>query len=386
MIQAIGRRIGSADDEGATVVFAAVIMVGMLAMAAFAIDFGSVWEERRQLQNGADAAALAIAEDCARGLCGGGYDEYAIAEIYVDGNARDAAAWAYQVDLDLSAREVTVYNATEDPNGDHEHDLMFARAVGFDDFTIGADATVVWGFPLQIATFPIIISECEWEKTDPGWPGGDASTNESDPPDYNNPGIEIQFHDGNATEDCAAQAGQDQDGDGRLPGGFGWLQSVNCEAEVYGASQSDPNNIDYGWAPGDTGSSPSSGCADSNGSTIEGLLLGYDQYGGLIGKTIFIPYFDDLWTGPANGTGPCGSNGKCYHISGYGAFHVTGYRFSGGPKYTRWVNPPLSGAPCSGPGQNDVRCLAGYFVNTVYTGDGDLGGEDRGVVVIRFSG
>ncbi|NNL47747.1 MAG: hypothetical protein HKO76_05230, partial [Acidimicrobiia bacterium] len=81
----------------------------------------------------------------------------------------------------------------------------------------------------------------------------------------------------------------------------------------------------------------------------------------------------------------CGSNGKCYKIGGYGAFHVTGYRFSGGPKYSRYVNP-LTGLPCSGPGQNDIRCLAGYFVNAVYSGGGDLGGEDRGVTVIRFSG
>ena len=87
------------DDAGATIVFVAVILVALLALTAFAVDFGRMWEERRQLQNGADAAALAIAEDCARGLCDGSYDEYATAEIYVDANARDGAALAWQVDL-----------------------------------------------------------------------------------------------------------------------------------------------------------------------------------------------------------------------------------------------------------------------------------------------
>ena len=67
------------SDTGATIVFVAVILVALLAMSAFAIDFGRMWEERRQLQNGADAAAVAIAEDCVRGLCDGSYDEYAVA-------------------------------------------------------------------------------------------------------------------------------------------------------------------------------------------------------------------------------------------------------------------------------------------------------------------
>ena len=104
-------------DEGATLVFVAVILVALLALTAFAVDFGRMYEERRQLQNGADAAALAIAEDCARGLCDGAYDEYAVAETYVDVNARDGSANAWQVDLDLDAQTVTVHNRTEDPGG-----------------------------------------------------------------------------------------------------------------------------------------------------------------------------------------------------------------------------------------------------------------------------
>lgn len=377
------RRIKVTEDDGVTLVFIAVTILGLLAMAAFAIDFGSIWEERRQLQNGADAAALAIAEDCGRGACPA--DVYATAEIYVDGNARDGAAWAYNVDMSVP-NQVTVYNATENPGGDHLHDLLFAGAVGFGDFTVGADATVVWGYPLQIETLPIIISECEWNKFEAGWPAG-GGTLYPDPPNYNTADMaEIQFHDGNATEDCAAVAGQDVDGDNRLEGGFGWLKSPGCVPQVYGATNVDPNNPEYGWVAGDPGSSPASGCTDPGGDVIENLLLDKDVYGNLIPKTIFIPYFDDIWTGPANGSGYCGSNGKCYHIAGYGAFHVTGYRFSGGPQYSRYANPPLSGLPCSGPGQNDIRCMTGYFVNTVYTGGAVLGGEDRGVVVIKFTG
>ena len=136
------------QDEGATLVFVAVVLVALLALTAFAVDFGRMWEERRQLQNGADAAALAIAEDCARGLCASGYDEYAVAEIYADENARDGFANAWLVDLDLTEQTVTVHNRTEDPGGDNKFDMLFAGIVGFDGFTVGARATVAWGLSL----------------------------------------------------------------------------------------------------------------------------------------------------------------------------------------------------------------------------------------------
>ena len=40
-------------------------MVALLGFAALAIDLSSLYQERRVLQNGADAAALAVAKDCA---------------------------------------------------------------------------------------------------------------------------------------------------------------------------------------------------------------------------------------------------------------------------------------------------------------------------------
>ena len=37
----------------------------LVGMAALVVDVGAVVEEKRQLQNGADAAALAVAQSCA---------------------------------------------------------------------------------------------------------------------------------------------------------------------------------------------------------------------------------------------------------------------------------------------------------------------------------
>jgi len=393
-------------DDGATLVFVAVILVALLALTAFAVDFGRMWEERRQLQNGADAAALAIAEDCARGLCDGSYDEYGIAEIYVDANARDGRAWAYDVDLDMVAHTVTVRNATEDPGGDNKFDMLFAGIVGFDGFTVGAEATVAWGNPLQVATVPIIISECEWIR--PGHDGtewlaqggaGEGSDLHGEPSQganadptyaelYTRQYTTQLFHTSSnpavAQPDCAAPAGQDVDEDGaRLNGGFGYLAAEgDCEADVYGVVDN-PADPDYGWVGSDTGNDG----PDCSEQELEDLLL--DSFNAR-GRTVFIPYFDQIWDKKEDGgSSPCENTKKCYHIAGYGGFHVVGYKLSGGGnKYTEWVYP-LTKGPKSGPDPwcgNPRICLVGYFTNAVYQGPAVLGGEDRGITVIKFTG
>jgi len=55
------------DDRGAAGILIAVMMVFLLGMAGLVVDVGAMYQERRALSNGADAAALAIAEDCALG-------------------------------------------------------------------------------------------------------------------------------------------------------------------------------------------------------------------------------------------------------------------------------------------------------------------------------
>ena len=53
-----------ADDRGAVTVIVAFMMVVVLGMAALVVDVGSVEVRRAQLQDAADAAATAIAQDC----------------------------------------------------------------------------------------------------------------------------------------------------------------------------------------------------------------------------------------------------------------------------------------------------------------------------------
>ena len=53
-------------DRGATLIFFAVILVGLLAISGLAIDGGRLFAERRQQQNAADSAALAATRELDR--------------------------------------------------------------------------------------------------------------------------------------------------------------------------------------------------------------------------------------------------------------------------------------------------------------------------------
>ena len=353
------------SESGATMVFIVVVLMGLLAMTAFVIDFGRIWQERRELQVGATAGALAIAEDCARGLCDAGYDEFNTGELYADANATDGAASIHDLDLDLTNQTVHVVTATEDTAGGDTLDMLFARIVGFGGITVGAEATVAWGAPFQLATIPLIISDCEWKhpNTDedevsedwPGWPAGGTDL-EDMPVPPTTPYATILFHDGKTTEDCNAVAGQDTDLDGKLSGGFGWLDTNgSCESIVY-----------EDWVDADPGASPSTGCGPDE---LKGILLGDDP--------VLIPYFVD--------TAGLGAGGG-YEVVDYGALYVLGYNFGGQYKEIRDpmpTDPPMTTPPCSG----DERCIAGWFVKWVqHGGDIDPNGDGRGVTVINLTG
>lgn len=325
------------NDEGASLVLVAISMVVLLAFVGLVIDVGRIYDERRQLSRGAEAAALAIAADCATFAkpCD---DPTALAtgEEYADANAGDGAAAIHTIDLDLAEKRVFVRTKTiVADTGADELEMYLAWIVGFDRMTVYGQAEAIWDYPTGGAALPLIISVCEYNR----WVDPDDGPDESLM-------VTIYFHDGNTTEDCNAQAGQDTDGDGVLSGGFGWVSTDgDCAADVYEGN----------WVAEDPGSSASTGC-----SADELYALIYD-------KTVILPYFDD--------TDGLGANGM-YHIAGLGAFHVTGYNFGG-----QYKAPSSTLAPCSG----DERCLAGYFT-TDQIDQGQIGGQNFGVVLVKLVG
>ncbi len=313
-------------QDGAVGVFTAVVVVVLFGFLGLAVDVGAMYDERRQLSNGADAAALAIAEDCALGVisCDRATAK-AIAAAMASANARDGAAAIDDVVLDAVGRSVRVITSTLDTDGGRVFEPFFAEVIGFDGSTIRAAATAVWGFPSSMRNvLPLIISECEFPLGTP----------------VPTPARILYFHDGNNTEPCNAQAGQDTDGDGFLSGGFGWLGTVSgCELDLATGN----------WVQADPGASPTTGCNTSDLS-------------GLFGTPVPLPIFDDIV-----GVG----SGGDYHIAGFALFVITGYNFGGQFRFN---------APCRG----DERCVSGYFTSGVVH-DGEVGGDNRGIVIVKLT-
>jgi Flp pilus assembly protein TadG len=335
----LSNKLGFRDERGAVLAFFAVTLVMLLGFTAFTIDFGRIYSERRELQNGADAAALAIATDCAFGDCGSSIEQYNTAEQYADANASDDRAWVDDVTVDLGAQTVRVHASTEESDGDNNFDMMFAQVIGFDDFTVGAEATVAWGAPDGLATLPITFSLCEWNNFAPElfFPWEEWSPTPTE-------GMVTLFFHGDAEICHDSPSGAD------LPGGFGWLDtpSGTCETEVF----------NDGWVADDPGASPSTGCS---ANIMENL----------VGTVVLIPYFNEF-----DGTGA----GAEYHIAGFGAFYLTGYNFAGQYKERSLVT---GNQVCTG----EDRCLEGFLIKDyVVSGTPGGGGTDFGVVVVGFVG
>lgn len=324
-------------DGGAVAVLVALLMVVLVGMAAFVIDTGALYQERRELQNGADAGALAIAEDCASGAL-----ECVLsvatgtANSYADRNADDLAADASIVRLEggmasglVEVRTTTVEAAT----GADSVAFRFAQVLGFSGETVSANATAQWGAVGGAASLPLTIGSCEFAQATLD------GTVYAEEPFTDDTLRVINFHD---PKDAESTCPADGEAGANEPGGFGWLDGEGCSTET---------DAD-GWAGGGTGSSElQDGCKE--------LLAS------LLGTTVLIPVFDQT-------NGLNGSNTK-YHIAGYAGFHLTGYKFPGATS-----TPPPGCAP-------SVDCIAGHFT-TFITDATEIGGPYMGASAIRLIG
>jgi Flp pilus assembly protein TadG len=346
-------------ERGATAVMVAILIVCLFGFAALVIDVGALYQERRSLQNGADAAVLAVAEECASAAaCPPSVT--GTASTFVDDNADDgdsdivevcgaapglAACTEPPADIEgfdpaappPGASWVRVTASTRNAaTGSDQVEFRLAPALDLAHVgrTLRATADAAWGPVGGAITLPLTFSRCEWDLYT------DAGTDFASGPPFTGPIEVIRFHSGNNAQralDCAAQAGQDTDGDARLPGGFGWLENTSCEVEIDAG----------GWYEEKPGVAPPNSCDPSQ----------------LLNRTVLMPIFDDV-----NGLG--GSNGE-YHLYGFGAFHVTGFRLGG----SAWNH----NAPCSPP----TNCIGGYFV-AFATSATSFGGPNLGAVAVKI--
>lgn len=327
------------NDHGSTAVLVAVFMVILLACTALVIDVGRIYAERAQLQNGADAASLAIAESCARGsLCNQSVAD-ATAAQYANHNANDGISSL--VSAPLGQGQVTVNLRSQDPGGSPGKLPLFFGPVfdlldpdqAHDDATVNASATVNWGGPYSGTPFmPVAFGRCEFDLS------GSLRM--------------IQTHGSN---DCASR----NPSGASLPGGFGWLKTDgSCHPQLLKVT--DTEFI----GDSSTGAPPPNGCD------------GFFNKNTLQGKTVIIPVFDY-----ATGSGSTGT----FIIKGWAAFELWGWNLPSAKPDSK-VDPPAD-MGYKTPGSNSTKGLIGRFVKFVATDPSlTLGGTDAfGTSIIRLT-
>jgi Flp pilus assembly protein TadG len=366
-------RLNRDGDRGAVAVLVIVLLSGgvLLGMGALVVDVGQLYSERAQLQNGADAAALAVAQGCAKGAATCDASTTGTARTYANGNALDAAAAVTTVCgnngagtlaacpasagrlVDCPAapasgtRYVDVHTATLTSGGSTLLPPSLARTLagraGYAGSTVIACARAAWGSPASAATIAMTISFCEWTAATSG------GSSYASPPPYPPNTVpsasmekSLQLH-GSGNACSGGSAGWD------LPGGFGWLDDATgtCGTTV------DANGIYHD----DTGASAGNSCKTALQTARTNRTV------------VYVPVYD--------GAGGSGHNGY-YHLKGFAAFVVTGYNLPG-LSSASW----LTGTSyCKG----SAKCVYGYFTRGLIPSTGTIGGPDLGASVVSLTG
>ncbi len=123
------------DESGQAIVLVAILMVGLVTVVGLVTDGGLVFSQRRDLQNVADAAALAGAMQIDEGV----YRESG--EVLLDeGAARQAAVQYLEAEGDLSY-SVVVRPTRVEVSVSRQASTGFLRVVGINGVEISANAS-----------------------------------------------------------------------------------------------------------------------------------------------------------------------------------------------------------------------------------------------------
>jgi len=148
-------------DRGVTMIFVAICLVGLMALTGLVIDGGNAFAQRRQMQNAADAAALAGANALQRarqGAPGATPDQVLrdARDAAVDNGADPAAFRCSLVRTSAGGTEVGTAPCPASPSPalpddaagvrvqvQSDHVTAFMRVVGHDQFTAAASAAAL---------------------------------------------------------------------------------------------------------------------------------------------------------------------------------------------------------------------------------------------------
>ncbi|WP_461172050.1 pilus assembly protein TadG-related protein [Arthrobacter sp. Z1-9] len=316
-------------ERGGIAVIVAVLMVVLLGFAAISIDVAKLHSERAQLQNGADAAALMVAQKCAKNEADTNCSATSsMAPELANKNALDSLSNIKAIALDKPGRTVQVTaGAKEAGTTTNSVSTFFAGIFGIPSSEVSAFSSARWGSPIEGPTpFPLAFSICQ------------VSTAADKNPQL------LEGHDPSAngdkgTPDCI-YAGQP------VPGGFNWTQQVvgECGSSI---------DLSVSTSRSETGNDAPENCGPTLDTWAQSIVANKDV-------VVLLPVFDK-----ATGTGSTAT----YHLTAFASFKVLGWKFGGADKLPLvFRNQPASGSgpSCTG----SCRGIIGSFVEYVSLADG----------------
>lgn len=322
------RRTRNQDGErGVAGVMVALMVLVLIGVGAMAVDVGQIYAERAQLQNGADAGALAAAQLCSNS---GGCTQSAAnaaAKALADSNSNDGVSNLQSVDLSV-ANQVTVTTSTIDGTT-HAGFLskLFSSALNVPPVTVGAKATASLKPPSGGGAFPLAFSNQCWDLS-----GATAAGTLQ----------KISWKPGTT---CTNPSGH------TVPGGWGWLSDP--DADCYAVTST--GNM----AGSDPGNNKPTQCATILQGWINSLTSG-------TAVKVTFPVFD---------TSAGSGNNATFHIIGYATFNIVGWKFGNGGVYEYHnTTGALGNSNLACSGGND-RCVIGQFVKFATVDDFDGNGS-----------
>jgi hypothetical protein len=323
-------------ERGASAVMVGILMIPLLGFLAIAIDVGALYAEKAQLQNGADAAAIAIARNCAiDDLCDSPTTAVAQAQSFANVNSNDGTSNVLTPTFPTSS-SVQVVASTLEESGASGIRPFFA--IGAAPNTVSVRAQAEWGSPGAANVLPLAISYCEFR------PALDGR-------------LQLIRYDRNL--ECAGRDGHP------IPGGFGWIEPIadTCEAAI---------NLTSVTIPSDPGNDPPAGDCDT-------------YFNAMLNTTILVPIFDRAYA--SNGTDVVTGAVGSYHIYAFAAFRITGWKFSGNNNLPMTRLDPVAQASPATKCTGNCRGIQGYFDHWVSVDSAEveeLGGPNLGAEFVRL--
>lgn len=403
-----------ADDGIVALLVALFVGAGVLTvLAALVIDIGAMQLERRQLQNGAEAAAVTAAYECSMAAqatygCGNRTPAITVASH----NARDGASAVVDGDLcgkggqpallpcnenTRSVRNcpnpfVTGVNGTQvtastlSSGGSSFLPQFFSQVVpGFGPRTITACAQAQWGPPGAFdGVIGIAIDKACWD----AWVAAGAGYG---PSSYTNASTWehiLRFGGGSAAVgNCVGTSVSSM--------GFGWLATTNnCMLDTARAGSSTIG----AWLYGDSGNNiPTTGSPNCNQMIVADALA---STAGFERTKLAVPVFDCVYhvTNAGTPTNNCPtsvpapttlSNGVYYHVIGYASWYLTGYYATPSQRYPSSNAAPYTftydnlGANCS----SSQTCISGWFARATLLSSATIGNQDDyGFNIVKLVG